>query len=122
AAKQQHYLIIGPWDHAGTRTPRTEVGGLQFNENSKLDLNKLHREWYDWTMKSGPKPDFLKKRVAYYVPGPDLAKEEWKYADSLDAIASGRRTLFLGSDGHANDAFHSGTLAESAPAAQSPPD
>ncbi len=114
AAKQQHYLIIGPWDHAGTRTPRTEVGGLQFNESSKLDLNKLHREWYDWTMKSGAKPEFLKKRVAYYVPGPDIAKEEWKYADSLESIASEHRTLYLGSDGHANDAFHSGTLAESA--------
>ena len=22
AAKQRHYLIIGPWDHAGTRTPQ----------------------------------------------------------------------------------------------------
>ena len=25
-AKANHYLIIGPWDHAGTRTPKREVG------------------------------------------------------------------------------------------------
>lgn len=101
-----HYLIIGPWDHAGTRTPRAEVGGLKFGPASVLDLNDLHRQWYDWTMKTGPKPEFLKKRVAYYVTG----AEEWKYANTLESIAPERRVLFLDSSGTAADAFHSGTL------------
>ena len=51
--KDSHYLIIGPWDHAGTRTPNLEVGGLKFSEASLLDMNQLHKEWYDWTMKGG---------------------------------------------------------------------
>jgi len=110
-AVANHYLIIGPWDHAGTRTPRAEVGGLKFGPASVLDLNDLHRQWYDWTMKSGAKPEFLKKRVAYYVTG----AEEWKYADSLDSIASEHRTLYLQSDGAANDAFHSGYLRAEQP-------
>src|SRR5579871_1561919 len=42
AAKANHYLIIGPWDHAGTRTPRKEVAGLTFGDASMLDLNQLH--------------------------------------------------------------------------------
>lgn len=105
-AVANHYLIIGPWDHAGTRTPRDEVGGVKFGPASLVDLNQLHREWYDWTMKTGAKPEFLKKRVAYYVAG----AEEWKYADSLDSIATEHRTLYLASDGSANDAFHSGYL------------
>jgi putative CocE/NonD family hydrolase len=107
-AKQSHYLIIGPWDHAGTRTPKTEVGGLKFGDASKLDLNKLHAEWYDWAMKGGPKPAFLKKRVAYYVVGAD----EWKYADNLQSISNETLTLYLGSAGTAGDVFHSGSLAE----------
>src|SRR5262249_2205876 len=78
----RHYLIVGPWDHAGTRTPTRDVGGIRFGSASMLDMNDLHRQWYDWTLKSGPKPDFLKKRVAYYVTGAD----EWKYADSLEAV------------------------------------
>lgn len=120
AAREKHYLIIGPWDHAGTRTPRAEVGGLTFGEASLLDLNKLHKEWYDWTMKNGLKPEFLKKPVAYYVVGPGA--ETWKYADSLDSIATERRTLYLGSDGgRANDVFHSGRLTAAAPG-QSQPD
>ena len=110
-AKQNHYLIIGPWDHAGTRTPKKEVGGLNFGDASVLDLNKLHAEWYDWTMKSGAKPEFLKKRVAYYVvTGPGAG--EWKYADTLEAISKSTKTLYLASGGGAGDVFHSGSLAE----------
>jgi hypothetical protein len=107
-AKANHYLIIGPWDHPGTRTPKAEVGGLKFGQASVLDLNKLHTEWYDWAMKGGPKPQFLKKRVAYYVVG----AEEWKYADSLESIANAKKTLYLRSGGAAGDVFHSGNLAE----------
>jgi putative CocE/NonD family hydrolase len=121
AARDRHYLIIGPWDHAGTRTPNRQVGGLTFGEASVLDLNGLHKEWYDWTMKNGPRPSFLTKRVAYYVVGPGA--ETWKRADSLEEIGATRRTLYLGSDGagdHPLDALHSGRLAEAAPAAAAP--
>jgi len=109
-AKANHFLIIGPWDHAGTRTPQREVGGLKFGEASVLDLNKLHTEWYDWVMKNGTKPEFLKKRVAYYVVGEGA--ENWKYADSLETIANQTRTFYLGSNGSADTVFASGTLKE----------
>jgi putative CocE/NonD family hydrolase len=116
-ARDRHYLIIGPWDHAGTRTPKKEVGGLKFGDPSMLDLNKLHKEWYDWILKDGKKPDFLKKRVAYYVVG----AEEWKYADNLEIVATAKQTLYLKSDGKANDVFHSGMMSEEKPI-QSPVD
>jgi len=109
SAKQNHYLIIGPWDHAGTRTLAKEVGGLTFGEASMLDLNNLHKQWYDWTLKNGKKPDFLKKRIAYYVVGPGA--EKWKYADTLDGIADEHRKLYLASvNGQASDVFHSGAM------------
>jgi len=118
-AKTKHYLIIGPWDHAGTRTPRKEVGGLTFGDASIVDLNHLHKEWYDWTMKGGTKPEFLKKRVVYYVVG--AGAENWKYADSLEAISNSTRRLYLTSrDGNASTVFHSGDLSDTAPAAGSP--
>jgi len=111
-AKQKHYLIIGPWDHAGTRTPKRDVGGLKFGEASVLDLNKLHTEWYDWVMKNGAKPEFLKKRVAYYAVG--AGAENWTYADSLETISNEKRTLYLGSIGNAESIFQSGTMGEKA--------
>jgi len=57
-AKEAHFLVIGPWDHPGTRTPKREVGGLTFGEVSMLDLNRLHKEWYDWTLKGDPGQSF----------------------------------------------------------------
>jgi putative CocE/NonD family hydrolase len=116
-AKAKHYLIIGPWDHAGTRTPSKEVGGLTFGDAAMVDMNRLHVDWYDWTMKGGKTPEFLKKRVAYYVVGAEL----WKYADSLETIANAKKLLYLNSiNGAANDAFHSGSLTEDKPGAVNP--
>jgi putative CocE/NonD family hydrolase len=69
-------------------------------------------------MKDGRKPDFLKKRVAYYVVGPGA--ECWKYADDLEAIASEKRLMYLHSNGTANDAFSSGTLGQGRPLKEIP--
>jgi putative CocE/NonD family hydrolase len=116
-AKQEHYLVIGPWDHPGTRTPAREFGGLKFGEASMLDMNELHKAWYDWRMKGGPRPEFLKQRVAYYLMG----AEEWKYADSLEAIPSQPWRLYLNaSPGQANEVFHSGRLEGTRPGSSQP--
>lgn len=110
--RERHYLLMGPWDHAGTRTPKEEVGGVHFGKASVLDLNQLHKEWYDWTMKDGPKPKSLQNRVAYYVAGAG----QWKFADSLDAIPTKPEKLYFASSGNtANDAFHSGYLSRTKP-------
>ena len=105
-ARETHYLVIGPWDHPGTRNPKPEFGGLHFSEASVLDMNLLHKQWYDWTLKGGKKPSFLKKRVAYYVMG----EEKWKFAESIEAIGARVKKLYLCSDGSPIDVFHSGRL------------
>jgi len=114
--RARHYLVIGPWDHAGTRTPRAEVGGLTFGPASLLDIPKLHVDWYAWTMLGGAKPEFLKKRVAYYV----MFADRWRYADSLEAVTAENRALLLSSNGGAHDLFGAGVLASSG--AGGPPD
>jgi uncharacterized protein len=117
-ARARHFLIIGPWDHAGTRTPTAEVGGVKFGSAAILDLNDLHRQWYDWTMKNGPRPAFLKNRVAYYLltAGNSGVSGEWKYADNLETLAARVRNFYLDSkNGDANGVFRSGTLTEKRP-------
>ena len=104
--RAKHYLVIGPWDHAGTGTPMADVGGLHFDPASLIDMNDFRRQWYDWIMKAGHKPTFLQGRVAYYVAG----LEAWRYADSLDGIGTTRQQFYLSSNGRANDAFHGGYL------------
>jgi len=105
--RARHYLVIGPWDHAGTRRPKKELEGLKFGDDAVVDMKKLHLAWYDWTLKGGKQPEFLKKRVAYYVTD----EETWKYANRLEDIATDPRLYYLSStNGTANDVFHSGSL------------
>src|SRR4029453_10901805 len=116
--RAKHFLIIGPWDHAGTRTPTDEVAGIKFGSAAVVDPNDLHRQWYDWTMKNGAKPEFLKDRVAYYLlaPGNTGANGEWKYADSLETLTANPRIFYLDAkNGEANGVFRSGWLTERQP-------
>jgi putative CocE/NonD family hydrolase len=114
-ARAKHFLIIGPWDHAGTRTPTDQVAGVKFGPAAIVDLNDLHRQWYDWTMKASPKPPFLRSRVAYYLlaPGNSGVNGEWKYADDFAALIANPKTFYLASkNGDANGVFRSGALSE----------
>jgi uncharacterized protein len=111
-ARARHYLVIGPWDHAGTRTPSAQFGGVTFGPVSLVDLPKLHLDWYAWTLQGGAKPGFLKAPVAYYVINADT----WKYAQSLQTVTGETRILKLGSTGRANDVFASGSLTDAASA------
>lgn len=118
AGKARHYLMIGPWDHAGTRVPQKTFGGLTFGDASIVAMEELEADWFDWTMKGGPPPRQLPRRVAYYVTG----AEEWKYADDLEEVGRNPTRYYLTSAGNgARDLFASGSLSVTEPR-PSPPD
>tara|TARA_R110002073_G_scaffold335987_1_gene529743 strand:+ start:5363 stop:7105 length:1743 start_codon:yes stop_codon:yes gene_type:complete len=91
--KSNHYLIIGPWSHAGTRNPVTNLGGLTFGSNSKLEMKKLHLDWFNWTLKNDKKPEFLNDRVSYYM----MDQNKWKYTNQIENITSDTITYYLSS-------------------------
>jgi putative CocE/NonD family hydrolase len=106
--RARYFLVIGPWDHSGTRRSTDNVGGIKFGPHALLDIPHLQADWYAWTLKGDAKPEFLKKQVAYYVS----VKDQWRYADSLEAITAQMRPFYLGSTGGAaNDILSSGVLA-----------
>ncbi|TCI91897.1 CocE/NonD family hydrolase [Tenacibaculum sp. M341] len=109
AAKLNHYLIVGPWSHGGTRRPQKELGGFKFKDNAVLNINSLHLDWFNWTLKEGKKPTFLKDRVAYYTMG----TSKWQYEPKLKNIANSSKTYFLNSvNSDAKNLFYSGNLSE----------
>jgi uncharacterized protein len=118
AAVNRHYLVIGPWDHGGTQQPTKEIEGLAIPDAAVIDMNALHADWYDWVLGRGPKPAFLRDRVAYFMMGAD----EWRYAKALEAASSGKNlNLFLSApEGTPKDLFHSGSLSQSPPSKEPP--
>ena len=119
AITKNHFLIIGPWDHGGTRKPKSELGGLKFGKNAVIDMNGLYLQWFDWTLQKKGKPEFLKNRVAYYEMGTNL----WKYATNLESISNDKKNLYLNSlHSSARNIFLSGELVENPIAEDSLPD
>ncbi len=102
----QHYLVMGPWDHPGTRYPELEFEGVTVGDASLLDMKALHVSWYDWALKGGDKPEFLRDKISYYVIG----KDEWFYERTLEDISSDSIKLYLSSTSADNDVFRSGRL------------
>jgi putative CocE/NonD family hydrolase len=115
--KKNHYIIIGPWNHSGTRQPMREIYDLKFGDRAVIDMNKIQLDWFNWTLKGRSQPEFLKGRVSYFVMG----ENKWYYAENLDEISNDSLTLYLSSsDGIASDIFHSGYLGKSAFSEQKP--
>ncbi|HEX7964871.1 MAG TPA: CocE/NonD family hydrolase [Gammaproteobacteria bacterium] len=119
-ARSRHYLLMGPWDHPGTRYPQKKLGGLSFADNSVLDIDQLQIDWLDWVLKGGKRPAALSDQVNYYAWGEGA--DEWRHAPSLAALSSHSLKLYFSSpDGAADDPYHAGRLVP-APAADEPPD
>jgi putative CocE/NonD family hydrolase len=109
--RARHYLVIGPWDHAGSQIPKAEFAGIKIGPAGVVDLAQLQCEWYAWIMRGGPRPPFLQKNVAYYVTG----AERWRYADSLEAVTSRTTEYYLHSTSNPTDVFSSGSLVPRRP-------
>lgn len=110
---QRHDLVIGPYDHGGTRRPKDEVGGLKVGSGAVVDMEKLHKDWYDYVLKGKPRPEFLKDRVTYYVTGEDA----WHSAPSYASFFTNPLNLYLAANGtESHDVLQSGALVKAAPA------
>ena len=115
---KDHHLIMGPWSHGGTRTPRRKLSeGIEFGPTAVFDMDQFNIDWFDWRLGRGPKPKLLRDRIAYYVGG----AEEWRYASELGAIEKEREQFYLSAaQDEAHDVYRSGHLLSNPVANDSP--
>jgi uncharacterized protein len=110
----RHWLVIGPWDHGGTRDPKAEIGGVKFGADAVMDMDELARLWFDHVLKGGPAPTFLKDRVACFIAG----RNTWVYASELKQLEGPAIKLDLDLTGAAaGDVTRGGRMVAEAPAA-----
>lgn len=110
------FQVIGPWDHHGVSNPQDAVGGIAFPAAASTPT-EWHLAWFDWILRDGPRPAFLKDRVSYFSQGDD----RWRGRAALDT-GDGELHLYPSSPSQpASDAASAGELlaeAEAAKAAQ----
>lgn len=91
--KAEHYLVIGPYDHYGSREPvKPEViRGYQVDPVAQMDTPELMFQWFDHIFKGGPKPALLKDKINYQVMGANV----WRHAPSIAAMSDSSRQFYL---------------------------
>ncbi len=87
-----HYLVIGPYGHLGSQyVPDTIIGNYKIDSIARISITALSFEWYDYILKNGPKPPFLKDKINIQVMG----SNRWKHVAKLEDISNDTLKFYL---------------------------
>ncbi|WP_276482511.1 CocE/NonD family hydrolase [Paraflavitalea pollutisoli] len=91
-AANQHYLLIGPYDHGGAQWQPSPVQlGFDIEREAQIPIYKYVIWWYDWVLKGKARPAFLQDQVNYFVTGTG----QWKSASTLQQLTTDTLSLYL---------------------------
>ena len=105
---EQQYLIMGPWDHAGTRFPKRYLRGVDFTKESEMDMKYVHLEWFDYWLK-GIKNKVKKWPLTKYFI---MNENRWHETHQHWPMNPEKQTYFLHSNGKANSFYGGGELVD----------
>ncbi len=115
-AKDHQYIVIGPWDHHGTRVPQRKLYGEDFGDDAVTDVLDLQCRLFDRYLKNVD--IFDQPKVDLFILGENRwrSQNSWTFPNSkmipfyLDAVTSAK--TFNG-DGHLSQEFASDTSSDS---------
>ena len=106
-ARDQQYLLLGPWTHRQTFLGgATELGEMEFSPDSVVDNRALHLAFFDRYLRGSAESfDFPRARV--YVMGDN----RWRDLEDYPPPQAVFKKLYFHSQGHANTMFGDGALS-----------
>ncbi|HYI13753.1 MAG TPA: CocE/NonD family hydrolase [Thermomicrobiales bacterium] len=117
-AADRQWLVSGPWDHAGTRTPKQHLGGRDFTTAALTDMNAIHLRFFDRWLKGIENGQESDARVRTFAMGDN----EWREGDSWPPAGTVETPFYLHSGGAANTLAGNGTISRTAPNGDEPAD
>src|SRR5215212_9427194 len=88
----EHYMLIGPYGHFGSQGfPDTVYSDYKIDPVANISIHDIIFQWFDYVLKSKPKPAMLKDKVNFEVMG----NNEWKHVHSLQQMASDTLKFYL---------------------------
>ena len=109
---QQSRIVVGPWVHDISSSPRS--GEIDFGFHSMQDLDLLHLEWFDRHLKG--KDDTGGPQVKLFIMGVN----EWREEQTWPIPGTDYQEWFLHSAGSANTLKGDGVLSPHSPDAEAP--
>lgn len=90
--RAEHYLVIGPYEHFEAQRgmidqlgrPVPSFRGDRLDPVAAIDMAELRFQWFDYTLRGGPKPELLRDKINYQVTGANV----WKHAPSISAMSA----------------------------------
>ncbi|MHA1766882.1 MAG: CocE/NonD family hydrolase [Promethearchaeota archaeon] len=105
--RDQQYLLIGPWNHGGTRCPKQKLRGIDYGTQSVLDMQEIHLKWFDYWLKGVHNEVATWKKTQVFM----LGKNEWKQFDDHWPPSDNKSfEFYLSSEGTANSSKGTGRL------------
>lgn len=117
-AADRQWLVSGPWDHAGTRTPKRSLGGRDFGDGAVVEMVELHARFFDRWLKGVENGQDRDPKVRIFAMGVN----EWRDDEAWPPPAMTPRPAYLHSGGRAQTLAGDGRLTWDAPGADEPGD
>jgi putative CocE/NonD family hydrolase len=106
---RQSKLIVGPWPHALSTSPRT--GDIDFGAHSMVDLEALELRWFDYWLKGIDNGIVDEPPLRLFIMGID----QWRDEHEWPLARTEWQTWHLHSSGNANTLRGDGRLSTGAP-------
>lgn len=110
-AGDKQWLLIGPWDHAGTSNPQARLGDLTFTQDAVPDLKAIHLRWFDHWLKGEDNGQDAESKVKIFTMGNNV----WRKEASWPMPNMRNLKFYLHSGGRANTFEGDGTLDTATP-------
>ena len=111
-AARQSQLIVGPWPHALSASPRT--GDVDFGAHSMVDLDALELRWFDYWLKEIDNGIVKEAPLRLFIMGDTVWRDEWEWP----LARTDWQKWHLHSHGSANTLRGDGTLHPDSPEAE----
>lgn len=95
-----HALLIGPYNHwSAQNKPRSHHSNYELDPVAlKKDTNEVVFAWFDHVLNGEPKPELVQNKVNYQLMGAN----EWRFADSLEALNHQYQRFYIQARGAAD--------------------
>ena len=111
---RQSKLIVGPWPHALSTSPRT--GDIDFGAHSMVDLEALELRWFDHWLKGIDNSILDEPPLRLFIMGIN----EWRDEHEWPLARTQWQKWYLHANGNANTLLGDGHLSTESPSQESP--
>ena len=111
---KQSKLIVGPWPHALSLSPRT--GDVDFGANSMVDLDALELKWFDYWLNDIENGFVDEAPLRLFIMGTN----QWRDEHEWPLARTSWQKWYLHSGGNANTLIGDGEITTEQPGDESP--